>query len=213
MPMTDIMMRLRDETADLHQQAESREFQQRMFRGALTRTEYLAWLGQMWLVHRALEGALAERLGADPRFAAVHPEQFKAERLASDRAELGGEDPRPLPSTARLVERFATAARSEPLRLLGYHYVLEGSTNGNRILARRLLPALGLEAETAGRYLDPYGERQRETWALFKREMQEVELTAAESDLLVDAARELFAAISDLSAELAEVPGAAAAGG
>lgn len=211
--MGDIMARLRDETADLHQQAETREFQQRMFRGALTRPEYLAWLGQMWLVHRALEAALAERLGADPRFAAVHPEQFKAERLAADRAELGGGDPEPLPAAAELVARVAAAAREEPLRLLGYHYVLEGSTNGNRILARRLLPALGLEPAIAGRYLDPYGDRQRETWARFKAAMQEIELTVAETDLVIDAARELFAAISDLSAELAGAPRTATAGG
>lgn len=210
--MGDIMARLRDETADLHRQAETREFQQRMFRGALTRPEYLAWLGQMWLVHRALESALAERLGADPRFVAVHPEQFKAERLAADRAELGGADPEPLPAAAGLVARIATAASAEPLRLLGYHYVLEGSTNGNRILARRLLPALGLDPAAAGRYLDPYGEQQREIWARFRSQMQEIELTPAESDLLVDAAREIFAAISDLSNELATLPAAAAAG-
>lgn len=200
--MTEIMIRLRDETADLHQQAETQDFQQRMFRGALERREYTAWLGQMWHVHRALEAEL-ERVGAaDPRFAAVRREHFKAERLAADLAALGAPEPAPLPATARLLARFDAAGRDQPLRLLGYQYVLEGSTNGNRILARRLLPVLGLDAAVAGRYLDPYGDRQREVWAQFKADMQGVELSPADSDLLVDAARELFAAITELSAEL-----------
>jgi heme oxygenase len=200
--MTEIMTRLRDETAELHRQAESQDFQQRMFRGALERREYAAWLGQMWLVHRALEAEL-ERVGAaDPRFVAVRAEHFKADRLAADLAALGAREPAPLSATARLVARIVAAGRDEPLRLLGYQYVLEGSTNGNRILARRLLPVLGLDAGTAGRYLDPYGERQREVWAQFKADMGAVALDAAESDLLVEAARELFAAITELSAEL-----------
>lgn len=200
--MTDVMARLRDETADLHHRAETQDFQQRMFRGGLERHEYAAWLGQMWHVHRALEAELERRRDVDPRFAAVRAEHFKAERLAADLAALGAEIPPPLAATGRLLERFAAAAVEEPLRLLGHHYVLEGSCNGNRILARRLLPALGLDAG-AGRYLDPYGERQREVWARFKSDMQEIDLSAAEQDLMVDAARELFAAITELSIELA----------
>lgn len=211
--MSEIMLRLRNETADLHQRAESQTFQQRMFGGALTRPEYASWLGQMWLVHRALESELERVRSSDPRFAPVRADHCKAERLAADLAAVGGAEPKPLPSTARLIARIAAAAREEPLRLLGYHYVLEGSTNGNRILARRLLPALGLDAATAGRYLDPYGDRQREVWARFKEEMQQVELSTAECDLLVHAARELFAAIADLSAELAQTSRAAVAAG
>lgn len=200
--MSEIMTRLRDETADLHQQAESQAFQQRMFRGALTRSEYASWLGQMWLVHRALENALEAVRGGDPRFAAVRAEHYKAGRLADDLAALGTAAREPLPATARLLARIEAATREAPLRLLGFHYVLEGSTNGNRVLARRLLPALALDT-AAGRYLDPYGERQREVWARFKAEMQEIEFTAEDENLLVAAARDLFAAISDLSGELA----------
>ncbi len=211
--MTDIMTRLRDETADLHQRAESQTFQQRMFQGALSRPEYSAWLGQMWLVHRALEAALESVRDGDARFTAVGPHHSKVGRLAEDLAAVGASRPGPLPATARLLARIEAAAREEPLRLLGYHYVLEGSTNGNRILARRLLPALGLEAATAGRYLDPYGDRQREVWARFKAEMQEVAFSPAEQDLLVDAARELFAAIAELSGELAEGAGVPIAAG
>jgi heme oxygenase len=200
--MTEIMARLRDETADLHHQAETREFQQRMFRGELGRPEYVAWLAQMWHVHRTLESELVRARTADARFVAVRDEHFKAERLAADLDALGAGRPAPLGSTARLLARIEAAGRDEPLRLLGYLYVLEGSANGNRILARRMLPTLGLDAATAGRYLDPYGDRQREVWVEFKSDMARFEISPAQGDALVGAARELFAGISELSSEL-----------
>jgi len=208
--MTDVMTMLREGTAELHQRAEHQEFQQRMFRAELKREEYAHWLAQMWHVHRALERGLGAPRASDPRFAAVPDEHAKEPLLAADLEALGAEPSPPLPATARLVARIEESARTEPLRLLGYHYVLEGSANGNRVLARRLLPALGLEPGVAGRYLDPYGERQRETWTKFKDEMRTVELTAAESELLVDAAREMFGAISEISSELSSPSSAVA---
>jgi heme oxygenase len=204
--MTEVMEQLREGTADLHQSAEQQEFQQRMFRGAIRRDEYAAWLGQMWLVHRALEAELRGVPAADARFAAVLAENFKEPHLAADLQALGGETPAALPATARVLAKIAEAGQVEPLRLLGYQYVLEGSTNGNRILAKRLLPSLGLEAAQAGRYLDPYGDRQRETWARFKQAMQAVGFSAAECALLVEGAREMFAGVAEISADLSALP-------
>ena len=83
--------------------------------------------------------------------------------------------------------------------------------NGNRFLARRVTPALGLAAGQADRYLDPYGERQRAVWAEFKAEMAAVGFGPLERELLVDAARAMFVAIVEMSAELSAV--SARAGG
>jgi heme oxygenase len=176
--------------------------------GRLTREDYIAWLGQMLHVHAALEAPLRPLCAADPRFAPVTVEQFKEPYLVADLATLGVDlaTIRPLPAVVRLGERIARDAGTEPLRLLGYHYVLEGSNNGNRFLARRLRPALGLEPGAGDRYLDPYGEAQTERWRRFKADMTGVEYTDAEIDLLVAAARDMFAAIRDLSRELAPQP-------
>ena len=203
--MPDTMHRLRTETRDLHDSAERQDFQQRMVRGALTREEYAAWLGQMLLIHRALETPLAARLAADARFAAVTPEQLQVPRLLADLEALGvaAAGIRPLPATEELTTRVAVEAQADPLRLLGYHYVLEGSNNGNRFISRALLPALGLERDRGGLYLDPYGADQPAVWRRFKDEMGRVAFSAAEVDTLVDAAREMFAAIGAVSEGLA----------
>jgi heme oxygenase len=201
--MSDVMEALRLGTAELHQRAESQEFQRRMARGELSRPEYAAWLGQMLLVHRALETALRAARQSDRRFEPVVVEHFKEGHLRADLSALGAAEAEPLEATRRILARIAQSGAEQPLRLLGYHYVLEGSMNGNRFLARRLGPALGLSAGQGDRYLDPYGERQREVWARFKQEMAQVGFAVDERDVLVEAAREMFAAITDLSAELA----------
>jgi heme oxygenase len=201
-----VMDRLRTGTADLHRSAEGQAFQRRLASAELSREAYIAWLVQMLHVHRALERPLAERMGRDPRFAALHPEQLQEPYLLADLSALGvdGEHPpAPLPATAACVARMARCADEAPLDLLGFHYVLEGSNNGNRFLARRLVPALGLQ-RGGGRYLDPYGEEQPLKWAAFKATMNEQPFGRDDMDRLVAAAREMFAAIGAISAELEE---------
>lgn len=200
-----IMERLRDETRDLHASAEGKAFQRRMLGGELSRDEYVEWLGQMLHVHRALEAPLRERWASDPAFAALREEQFQEPYLIADLAALD-DDPTahaPLPATAALVADIERAALETPLALLGFHYVLEGSNNGNRFIARRLLPALGIAHGQGDRYLDPYGEAQPAHWARFKQDMETVGFAAPQADLLVAAARRMFAGIAAISDELA----------
>jgi heme oxygenase len=203
--MSQVMERVRSETADLHKRAETSEFQQRMVGGRLSRDDYVAWLGQMYCIHVALEAPLRLR-AADSRFAAVTEEQYQEPYLVADLATFDV-DPatiEPLPATRALCDRIARDAESDPLRLLGFHYVLEGSNNGNRFIVRGLRPALGLTPGHGDRYLDPYGESQGERWRKFKEDMTAVGFSEPEIETLVAAARDLFSAIGDLSLELAE---------
>lgn len=196
--------KLKDGTWDLHAQAEKQTFQQNLVKGKITREAYAGWLAQMLLIHTALERRLRDLCEQDPRVAAVvTDEQQQEPYLLADLAALGYDKPaEPLPSTGKLTESIDAAAKTEPLRLLGYHYVLEGSNNGNSFIARAVRPALGLEPGSGDRYLDPYGERQRAVWASFKEAIDGQEFSTAEQDAMIEAAREMFASISELSAEL-----------
>jgi heme oxygenase len=199
-----VMERLRAETADLHSSAEGKDFQRRMVAGELTRDDYARWLGQMLLVHRALEAPLRSlMLAGSPAFAALREEQMQEPYLLEDLDALG-EDPdavAPLPATAALIASVERAAAETPLALLGHHYVLEGSNNGNRYIARKLVPALGLNGR-GHRYLDPYGAEQPAKWAQFKRDMDAVGFATEDADLLVAAAREMFTGIGQISEAL-----------
>jgi len=199
-----VMTRLKGETWDLHSRAENREFQKRMVRGLVDREEYAAWLGQMYLIHSMLDGFVRARLGVDPAFGAVDADQLQSARLRRD-LEAVGVDPEAveaLPATGALRDRIVRAAVEDPLRLLGHHYVLEGSTNGNGFIARKLREVFSFEGERGFEYLDPYGDAQKERWAGFKAAMSARDWSDDQIDRLVVGAREMFEAIGALSLEL-----------
>lgn len=204
MEPTGVMDRLRDETADLHRAAEGQPFQRRLFAGEVSRGEYAGWLVQMFHLHRVLEEHLLPLMHSDSRFAAITEEQLQEPYLKADLAALDiSADllPPPVPSLAGFIDQIVREASTSPLSLLGYHYVLEGSNNGNRFLARRLVPELSLQ-QGGARFLEPYGAEQPAVWAAFKQSMAGIGFSTAEIDLLVVAARRMFEAISALSADL-----------
>ena len=94
-------------------------------------------------------------------------------------------------------------AGDDPLRLLGLHYVLEGSNNGSRYIARHVARAYDLAPGPGLRYLDPYGERQREYWMAFKNDMLAEGFTDVETALLVQGAKQMYQTVAELSDDLA----------
>lgn len=197
--------RLKSETQDLHDAAENHEFQRALFKGQLPLDRYIAYLGQMLLVHEALERRLIEARADVPAIdAIVESWQLQAPYLRADLEALGADshDIAPLPATSRLIERIKAAASESPLRLLGHHYVLEGSNNGSRYIAINVRKAYDLTPGRGDQYLDPYGDQQRARWASFKESMAGVVFTGAEADELVDAAREMFEGIAGISGDL-----------
>ena len=199
-----LSLRLKESGRELHTKAEKQPFQQSLVRGAITRGTYASWLAQMLHVHARLEAHLRDLAEADPRVAAVvTPEQHQEPYLRADLAALDAPADVPaLPSVAAFVATIEDASRHAPLRLLGFHYVLEGSNNGNTFIARAVRPALGLVPGQGDRYLDPYGERQRAVWSTFKDRLDEQVFNEDEQRTIVAAAQDMFSAIINLSNEL-----------
>jgi len=208
--MTDtrpITQRLKEDTRELHTRAEKGSFQRALLRGGLSRDAYLAMLGQLWLVHSALESELREFADKVPAIArVVRPEQHQQGYLEEDLAHFGVDAAGITPTSGtRAFVQMVERATSEPIRLLGIHYVLEGSNNGNRFIARAVGSALGVASGDPGtRYLDPYGEAQREKWKQFKADLEACNLTETEMRAMVDAAEDTFRAMIHLYEDLAE---------
>lgn len=200
-----IMERLKAETADLHAAAETHEFQKNLVKGELAQDAYARWLGQMFLIHRALERRLRDLSAKHAGAAALVRERHMQEPyLREDLAHFGA-DPdsiAPLDATQRLIERIERAWMTDPVALLGFHYVLEGSNNGNKFIAKALQRALGLQPGPGLRYLDPYGDDQRAVWSQFREDMNAIDFDARERDAVVEAAKDLFRAIGELSSDL-----------
>ena len=102
---------------------------------------------------------------------------------------------------ASQVEEITTTA---PVALLGALYVLEGSTNGGRFLARALRKSWDLDGKGLA-YFDPYGDEQPQKWAAFKEQMDEASFESDQEDAIVEMAKATFIAIADVSDEVAGV--------
>lgn len=199
-----IMDRLRESTRDLHNSAEKHEFQQLLIKGTISGGDYAGYLSQMLLVHSALEGRLLDVAAQPPFNAVIRPHHFRESMLRSDLAELGvnPDDATPLPSTQKFIDQIEEATRANPVALLGYLYVLEGSTNGSQFIARSVSRLFGPDRKCPVAYLNPHGENQRERWMAFKRDMSAVTLSDHECELILRAASETFSAMINLSDDL-----------
>lgn len=197
-----IMDLLKEATAVQHHDAERRRLQRELIAGRLPRTEYGAWLGQMLLLHEALWDEIARVRSSEPMLdTVVRDEGHHVANLQKDLASLGvaSGSLAPLPSTDRAIAAIRAAGAHDPLTLLGYNYVLEGSMNGNRFIARAILKH---GEHAAVRYLDPYGEQQPASWAAYRGRMSAAGISEAQADRIVAAAKELFAAIAGMSDEI-----------
>jgi len=204
MTRTPIMARLKEATADQHRHAETRPLQKSMASGDLARPVFVDYLGQLWLVHHALETALDGAAGRSAAVAAVYrPEHRHAPELIADLTHHGAiiDGITPVSATRRLLDAIERRSLDAPSTLLGLLYVLEGSMNGNRFIVRALAKSHGPEGL---RYFDPYGDRQRDVWAQFKTDMDALTLSDDEHDGVVAAAGEMFDGLSAISEELSE---------
>lgn len=203
-PGSGIMVRLRTATAEQHAKAESHPFQRGLASGALPIASYIRELEQRLIVHRAIEPALRQLLEQRPELRrVVTADQFQEAYLLEDLAALGGSTSPELTSGTRwLLERIAERVAANPESVLGYHYVLEGSNNGSRFIARAIRRAYGLGVGAGTRYLDPYGEAQPGKWAGFKAGMDEAEFAEPSRESMIEAAREMFDGIARTSDDL-----------
>ncbi len=193
-----LMDRLRDETRTHHQRSEQHALERAMLAGTISRGAYVALLGQRFWVHRALEAQLRTVAEENPAWAPlVEQLLFQEPRLRADLAFFGkvAEEGEPMPGTACLVREIECLA-SRPVNLLGYHYVLEGSKNGGRYIARSIAKAFDLAPGPGLSYLDPHGDAQHEVWARFKAAMDALLLREDEAEAVIASARQAFDGIS-----------------
>jgi len=196
--MTAVMQHLKQATHEAHRDAERRPLMRAIAQGTIPRERFIAHLEQLLLVHRALEPRLEEAIAGRPAWGGIVPaERRRVPDLEADLGRLGGSlAPAPLPVTGEALRRIA---RAEAPSLLGMFYVVEGSTNGGRFLAKPVARALGLPAGERLRALDPYGEEQPVRWESFKAAMNAAAFTAAEMEQITAGACEMFARLGAIA--------------
>lgn len=202
--------RLKAETRAQHDSAERHDLQRALLKGALPRERYLALIGQLMLAHRALAAAIRQAATREPRLSRVWRDDYdQAPRIARDLAHFGmnPSSVEPTPATSAFIELIRSWASETPITLLGALYVLEGSNNGARFIARVVRDVYPVGADDAGAsFLDPYGEAQPVRWGEFRSALNALELSRADKDAIIDAARATFVAISAIGDDVMAQP-------
>jgi heme oxygenase len=205
-PIIDgVMRRIAHATNEPQRALKLHPLQRDLAAGLLPRGTYVAWLSQLYFVHRALEWHLGRlRAVVPPLGSVVRDHYFHTPALASDLAcfGLGLQRLTPLASTSVLIEVIDGLAVRAPLALLGIAYVLEESKNGGRQIAKRARLAYRLPPAHGVAYLDPYGEKQRQRWLDFRIDMEATGFEAEETAVICDAANLMFRSMLNVMDEI-----------
>lgn len=108
----------------------------------------------------------------------------------------------PLASTQAFLRHLGRLNGANAWALLGVWYVLEGSKNGGRHLAKAVARAFSGPNGAPTQYLDPYGDDQQTLWAAFKGGMDALPLDAGAKTMLQRVSAMTFDAVTNICREI-----------
>jgi len=205
----NVMDALRESTKDMHNDTEGHEFQRSLGSGKLDKGRYVTYLGQLYLMHKHLAELLGQSAKQSAQIDAVVQDYHHDHgAVLGDLKYFGveGSQATALAATQKVCAKMDQVAKSNPLSLLGYLYVLEGSTNGAKFMAKNIITGMGLPQDQGASYFDRYGDKQRERWTAFKERMNANNFSPTEIAKIVEAGKEMFMAFFEIGDELSIAP-------
>uniref|UniRef100_A0AAU2A4W6 Biliverdin-producing heme oxygenase n=1 Tax=Streptomyces sp. NBC_00093 TaxID=2975649 RepID=A0AAU2A4W6_9ACTN len=203
-----VVERLRASTRDWHDALEATPFASAMIAGTLPVERYVGQLAAYRVVLEALEGELPRvpDPSSDAGDPVWSPDLVKLPLIERDLAYFAGLGTVPGPWAAEEADAFAAdirqrAADSDLPALLGYLYVMEGSTLGALFLHSYVTAAYRLSGTDGVAY---YTSGDRERWASLTARMNQA-LTGPEAqDRVVAAARIAYRHTAAITGALSE---------
>lgn len=157
-----LLEQLREQTRSAHVALEAQSLLQRLLSSQLTETEYGQLLQSMLAFYQSLESELIPATAAllarypDPNYRYLP----RAPLLASDCRALGFD------SSAVIHPPTALRLDGSGAFLLGVLYVIEGSTQGGRLIARHLAHTLGVSENSGASFFNIH--RGDNSWMAFR---------------------------------------------
>ncbi len=204
-PVLNVMDALRESTKEMHNETEGHEFQRSLGSGKLDRERYVIYLEQVYLMHKHLAEALARCAKNSPAIdQVVQDYHHDHSAVLNDLKYFGkdGSEAKPLAATKKICGRMDLYEKEQPLSLLGHLYVLEGSTNGAKFMAKSIIKGMDLPVDQGASYFDRYGDQQRPRWTAFKTRMNEQDFDQEQIAQIVEAGKEMFIAFFEIGDEL-----------
>lgn len=196
-----LMEELKAATFMAHARLQTTPFFEALAACQLPLESYVGQLRALSAIHGVIEQAIASC--SEPRVVAVwRKDMAKLPLLARDLHYFEPRMVADLREAVGVALETAAAMRlravEQPLALLGWTYVLEGSTLGATVVRPLVARALVLTGEEGLAYLHGYGAAVHEHWAQYGQRMNALSLTSAERGRIVGAAGDAFAALDAL---------------
>lgn len=209
--MKELSLRLREETAQAHEDAERSDFVSRFMGGQISRSSYIAFLQALHALYAALEAGM-ERNASHPAIAPIYfPELRRTAPLEADLQHLGA-SPEGGPEAGRAyaahLEKLAT---EQPELLVAHAYVRYlGDLSGGQVLKKAAARTFGLENDAGlAFYLFPEIESIKDFKDLYRSRLNGLPLDAAAQDAVVQEAMLAFRMNGDIFVELDGIAAAA----
>ena len=186
--------RMRAETREDHERAESSPFITAYLAGRLPLEAYAALQGQLWFVYEALEESAQELRDHPVAGAFLDPRLDRLPALDADLRALVGEDWRsrvgPGPAASVHAARIREVARTWPGGLVAHHYIRYlGDLSGGRALGNRARKLYQLSDAGVLFYRFDLIESPNAFKTDYRRLLDAAPWSAAEQDRIVEEAR------------------------
>lgn len=194
-----LMEHLKMATAGPHAQLEATPFFVALLAGQLPLESYVGQLRALAMAHSILEPALANC--DDVAVASVWREDLrKLPLLQSDlnffEARWVADIKEAVEHSLQLGEAIRLKSAEESLALLGYLYVLEGSTLGSSVVRSKIAKSFLLRTDGGLAYVSSYGPAVHAHWEEFRQRMNAFSPTQEQREIIVAAAADLFSRLT-----------------
>ncbi len=186
---------LRESIVDRHAKMQELPYVKALIKGDLPLDSYVAHLRAMAIIH----GAIEEALRHFPLNSVRDTFLARPSRLAHLRSDIGFFERLHIPDCIAAVEKalyiaanIRTMSLKEPITLMGFLYVLEGTTLGNKVHLQDVLNALGDKVIGATRYYNGYDDKTILYWHEFKKLLNTLSLKKTEVEGIISTAYRLF---------------------
>jgi heme oxygenase len=198
----NVIARIRTAISSAHESIEKTPYSVAIMRGNIGISDYVVSLAQLHAVHQALEEVAPNSALSD----FFDDEMVRTEALKRDLKFWGIRlaDLTILPETAATTQLIRNSVESNPVSLLGFIYVLEGSRMGSLVIVKPLSAAFQVTPHD-GQGLDYHTDGARKTpgrLAAWKARVEQLELTTSDVDIMESAAVGLMESLTSLYAKL-----------
>ncbi len=198
---TKIMARLKKETGEYHAKLESLPYFKALIDHKLPLESYVNQLQALAVIHGVFENEIA--MSADKRVLTIWNDGLKKLPLLQE--DLKFFEPRvvsnhtsSIEAALAMTEKIRLRRVDNPITLLGYLYVFEGSTLGNSMHRPDISKTFHLDGMNGCRYYASYMNDVSTHWNQFSAKMNDVLDNPVLQHPIIEAAHEAFAGLEEV---------------